>query len=164
MTLRLVNWVLLVISAIILSTVLARAEAQQDAVLACFADMESGTGWDSCLETMFAPCASDEVGSKSHLDCLTRERENWRAAKVEAEGGVLSRLTEEGMAELSGLMIAWPKFVEDKCNAVAETRAAISYDAAALGCQISELALLTNEMNACLNGASSEEYCQLRDE
>ncbi len=164
MTLRIVNWVLLVVSAIIVSTVMARAEAQQDAVLDCFSEMEGGVSWATCLETMFAPCADLEVGSEAHIGCLSEERGNWRAAKVDAEGSLLARLSEEGMTELSGLMLAWPKFVEDKCKAVAETRAAISFEAAELGCQISELALLTNEMTACLDGRSAEAYCQLRDE
>ncbi len=164
MTLRIVNWILLVISAIVMSTMMARAEAQQDAVLNCFSEMESGMAWEKCLETMFAPCADEEVGSQEHVGCLSRERENWRAAKLDVEGDVIARLSEDGMTELSGLMLAWPKFVEDKCNAVAETRASISFEAAELGCQISELALLTNEMTACLEGRSTEAYCQIRDE
>ncbi len=164
MTLRFVNWIILVVSAIIMSTVIARAETQQDAVLSCFSNMERGVAWETCLETMFAPCAGQDVGSPSHLGCLSQERENWRDAKFKAETGVLERLSEDGMTELSGLMLAWPKFVEDKCKAVAESRATISSEAASLGCQISELALLTNEMTACLNGVSSEAYCQLRDE
>lgn len=164
MTLRIVNWVLLVVSAIILSAMMARAEAQQDAVLECFSGMESGVAWETCLETLFAPCADEEVGSSAHVGCLSQERENWRAAKLDVEGDVIARLSEDGMAELSGLMLAWPKFVEDKCKAVAETRAAISFEAAELGCQISEFALLTNEMAACLDGRSTEAYCQLRDD
>lgn len=164
MTLRFVNWILLVIAAIIMSTVLAHAETQKDAVLDCFSDMERGVAWETCLETMFAPCAGEDVGSEAHLGCLTKERQYWRDAKFKAETSVLARLSEAGMTELSGLMLAWPKFVDDKCKAVAESRATISSDAASLGCQISELALLTNEMTACLNGASSEAYCQLRDE
>lgn len=164
MTLRIVNWLLLVISAIIMSTIMARAEAQQDAVLNCFSEMEGGVAWETCLETMFAPCADLEVGSEGHVGCLAQERESWRAAKLGVEGNLLERLSEEGMEELSGLMLAWPKFVEDKCTAVAESRAAISFEAAELGCLISELALLTNEMTACLDGRSVEGYCQLRDE
>ncbi|MDJ0638745.1 MAG: hypothetical protein QNJ20_07925 [Paracoccaceae bacterium] len=163
MTLRLFSWVLLVISAIILATV-TRAESTQDQVLDCFASMDTTTEWNTCLNAMFAPCAGEEVGSEPHLSCLTEQRENWRSAKIEAETNVLSRLSEAGMEELSGLMLGWPRFVDDKCKAVAESRAEISYDAAALGCQISELALLTNEMRACLAGRSTEAYCQLRDE
>ena len=163
MTLRFLSWVFLVISAIILATV-ARAETTQDQVLDCFASMETGTEWNTCLNAMFAPCADQEVGSRAHLDCLSQQREDWRLAKVATEAEVLEKLSDTGLEELSGLMLGWPRFVDDKCKAVAESRAEISYDAAALGCQISELALLTNEMRACLAGRSTESYCQLRSE
>ena len=161
--LRLWSWVILVVSAIVLATIV-RADTPQDDVLSCFEGIGAETEWNQCLNLMFAPCAGEDVGSEGHLGCLAQERERWRSAKLAAEKDVLDRLTEDGMTELSGLMLAWPKFVEDKCNAVAEARAQISADAANLGCQISELALLTNEMTACLNGQSTEEYCQLRSE
>lgn len=163
MTIRLWSWLILVASAVIFATVL-RAETPQKDVLSCFDRIGVETEWNQCLSIMFAPCAAEEVGSRAHVGCLAQEREDWRLAKIEAETGVLERLTDEGMTELSGLMVAWPQFVEDKCKAVAESRADISYEAAALGCQISELALMTNEMTACLDGRSTEEYCQLREE
>lgn len=164
MTLRTVQWLLLVCSAIILATKLAASEAAQDDVLSCFNDMGTSTEWNQCLNRMFAPCADKDVGSSDHLGCLSDQRDDWRQAKLSVEADVISRLTEDGMTELSGLMLAWPKFVEDKCEAVAQSRAQISYEAAALGCQISELALLTNEMTACLAGRSAEAYCQLREQ
>lgn len=158
--LRVWSWVVLVVTAIMLATIVRADTAKRD-VLRCFEGIGTETEWNQCLSVMFAPCAELEVGSDGHVGCLAQQRENWRIAKIEAERDVLARLTEDGMAELSGLMVAWPKFVEDKCTAVAETRAAISFEAAALGCQISELALMTNEMTACLNGRSTEDYCQL---
>ena len=164
MTIRLFSWVLLVVSAIVFATTLARAETAQQSVLQCFSGMGVTTEWNQCLNAMFAPCAAETVGSADHVGCLAQQREDWRLAKIEVETSVLSRLSETGMEELSWLMLAWPKFVEDKCRAVAESRADISYEAAALGCQISELALMTNEFSACLDGRSTEPYCQLRDE
>lgn len=163
MTKQLWSWIVLVASAIVCATIV-RAETPQTDVLSCFGDMGVRTEWNECLSVMFAPCAQEDVGSAAHLGCLSEQREDWRQAKIEAEGDVISQLTEDGMAELSGLMIAWPKFVEDKCNAVAESRAGISSEAAELGCRISELALITNEMTACLSGRSTEAYCQLREE
>ena len=157
---RLWSWVILVASAIAAAT-LVRADTPQQDVLSCFEGIGAETEWNQCLNLMFAPCAAEDVGSEGHLGCLAEEREEWRLAKLSVEKDVLDRLTEDGMAELSGLMLAWPKFVEDKCNAVAESRAQISADAANLGCQISELALLTNEMTACLDGRSREDYCEL---
>lgn len=164
MTGRIFSWALLVISAIIFATTVARAETTQDTVLACFADMGASSDWNQCLNTMFAPCATEDVGSDTHLTCLAGQRDDWQTTKFSTETQLLDRLSEPGMEELSGLMLAWPKFVEDKCAAVAESRATISYDAAELGCEISELALLTNEMRACLDGRSSEEYCLLTSE
>lgn len=158
--LRLWSWMVLVISAIVLATIV-RADTPQQDVLTCFEGIGADTEWNQCLNLMFAPCAVEDVGSDLHLGCLAEERKGWQNAKLAVEADVIARLTEDGMAELSGLMLAWPKFVEDKCNAVAESRAQISAEAANLGCQISELALLTNEMTACLGGRSTEDYCQL---
>ena len=142
----------------------AWAETAQQDVLACFAQMDQTTDWNTCLNTMFAPCAGEEVGSDAHLSCLTGQRENWQAAKSNVEGEVLQALGKDGIEALSGLMLAWPQFVGDKCTAVAEGRADISYDAALLGCQISEYALMTNELTACVEGRSVEDYCQLQAE
>lgn len=153
----------LMMSAVITAGSAARADTQQEDVLACFAGIGTSTDWNQCLNIMFAPCASEAVGSSGHLNCLGDQREDWQAAKIGVEGELLSRLTDDGLEELSGLMLAWPKFVEDKCKAVAEARVDISAAAAGIGCRISELALLTNEMTACLDGNSSEPYCQLSD-
>ena len=122
--LRVWSWVFLVVSAIVLATIV-RADTPQQDVLTCFEGIGAETEWNQCLNLMFAPCASEEVGSEGHLGCLAQEREDWRLAKLAVERDVLDRLTEDGMTELSGLMLAWPKFVEDKCNAVAEARAQI---------------------------------------
>ena len=145
-------------------TAAATEETVQDQVLSCFAGIGAVTEWNTCLNKMFAPCADKSVGSEKHLACLIQQREDWRLAKRTAETGVLKALNDTGMEELSGLMLAWPKFVEDKCTAVAEGRADISYDAAQLGCQISEFALMTNELTACMEGRSVEAYCQVEAE
>lgn len=150
------------IAALILTASPVFAGPQQDEVLACFADIGITTDWNQCLNTMFAPCADFEIGGADHLACLTQSRSDWQSAKIDAEKSVHDVLTEEGFQELSGLMLAWPKFVEDKCEVVAASRADISAEAAALGCHISEFALLTNEFTACLNGQSNEAYCQLK--
>ena len=66
MTLRFVNWIILVVSAIIMSTVIARAETQQDAVLSCFSNMERGVAWETCLETSLGmtPISGLVMGSR----------------------------------------------------------------------------------------------------
>ncbi len=144
-----------------LPVVVTAEDNLQDQVLNCLAEVGARTDWNTCLNTMFAPCAGQEIGSEGHLTCLKTEREDWRLAKSAAEGALVDRLSKAGMQELSGLMLAWPKFVDTKCTAVAEGRADISYDAAQLGCQIAEIALMTNEFTACVEERSVEDYCQL---
>ena len=141
----------------------ASAGQAQDKVLACFSEMGQTTDWGMCLNAMFAPCANEEIGSESHLACLIQQRSTWQAAKRTVEAEVIRSLNDTGLEELGGLMLAWPKFVEQKCEAVASSRADISYDAAQLGCQISEFALMTNELTACIKGRSVEEYCQTEE-
>ena len=138
----------------------AWSETTQDKVLTCFAAIGETTDWNGCLNTMFAPCAGHDVGSEAHLECLIVENNGWQAAQSAAEADVMANLNPEGAGELSGLLEAWPKFVDEKCNAVGESRAAISFEAGYLGCQISEYALMTNELTACLDGRSTEDYCQ----
>lgn len=164
MTLRVASWVMVVISAIVLAATMANAETTQDRVLSCFSEIGTSTDWNICLNSMFAPCADAEVGGASHLQCLSEQREDWRLAKTDVETPLLAALTEDGLAEFYSVMSAWPAFVEDKCTVVAQSRAEISFEAAAIGCQISELALITNELTACLDGRSREAYCQLKAE
>lgn len=138
----------------------ASADTQQD-VLACFAGMGTSTDWNTCLNTMFSPCASETVGSDPHLECLIEQGNGWRASQQSAEAEVMGKLTQAGAETLGGLLGAWPKFVDEKCSGVAQGRAGISFEAALIGCQISEYALMTNELTNCLEGRSTEEYCQV---
>lgn len=140
----------------------AVAGEAQNNTLACLEKLGAETEWATCLETMFAPCAGSEVGSEGHIACLGQQRSDWREAKHAAEDLVHAQLTPAGLNELTDLMLAWPKYVIDKCQAVAEGRAAISYDAADLGCQISEWAVMTYELRSCASGHSGESYCQLK--
>ncbi len=139
----------------------AMAESVQDDVLACFAQMDTTTDWNTCLTTMFAPCDAQEIGSDPHLECLIGQSNDWRAAQQSAETEVLGKLSDAGQETLNGLLSAWPKFVEEKCSGVAQGRAGLSFEAALIGCQISEYALMTNELTACLEGRSVEAYCQI---
>lgn len=160
---RLVGMGVFVLGIISSTTVLAADETIQDQVLSCLAKVGTSTDWNTCLNTMFAPCAGMDVGADDHLACLTQQRADWRTSKIRAESGVVKTLSDAGMEELSGVMLAWPKFVDQKCKAVAESRADISYEAAQIGCQIAEIALMTNEMTACAEGRSVEEYCQIKE-
>lgn len=139
-------------------------ESIQDEVLNCLAEVETSTEWNACLKVMFAPCAMEDFGSSGHVACLTSERTDWQEAKTSAEARAAEALSEDGVKELDGLMLAWPHFVNDKCTALAERRSDISQGAAMLGCQIAEYALLINELTACAEGRSSEPYCQTKTE
>ena len=137
--------------------------AHQSAVLSCLGEVGFSTEWNTRLNLMFEPCAGEEIGSDAHLACLFQQRVDWHNTKIRTEAVILERLTEGGVEELSGLMLAWPSFVKNKCEVVGESRADISYEAARLGCEVSEHVLLTNEFQACLDGRSTEDYCKLKD-
>jgi len=141
----------------------AFAETTQDVVLDCFAQMDQTTDWNMCLNTMFAPCADETIGSNPHLECLIGQGNDWRAAQESAETEILDKLSTAGAETLTGLLSAWPKFVDEKCSGVAQGRAGISFEAALIGCQISEYALMTNELTNCLEGRSTEAYCQIEE-
>ena len=136
-------------------------DAERAEVLDCVSAVGVSTEWNSCLNLAFAPCAEHEVGGEGHLACLTQERTAWEIVSLRAQDAILPRLSPAGVQSLSALMVVWPDYVEDKCKAVGESRAAISADAAELGCTISELILLTNELRACGQGRSEELYCVL---
>ena len=149
--------------ALCLTTPAMAEDAVQDQVLACVQQMDQGTSWSTCLNMMFAPCGDEKVGSETHLTCLADQQVIWQQTKAAVEGEMLESLTQAGTVELSGLMLAWPSFVKHKCKAVAEGRADISFDAAFIGCEISEVMLMTNEFVACTKGLSLEAYCDRKD-
>ena len=140
----------------------AGADEQED-VLTCISGVGASTTWNQCLGQIFAPCEGMEVGSEPQIACLQEQRESWRIVLRSSQEAVMDKLTRKGADELVELMHAWPPFVRDKCNAIAESRAAISEDAAKLGCNISEVVLLTSEFRACLDGRSTETYCDLKE-
>lgn len=138
----------------------ALAKDTQEQVIDCLGEVGTTSTWNSCLNVMFAPCGGMIIGSEEHIACLIQQRDDWRIERIGMETQVLRSLSEEGKTELGSLMLAWPKFVEDKCKVVAESRADVSYNAAFLGCQISEIALFTNELTACHEDRSIEDYCE----
>lgn len=132
-------------------------------ILACLDAMGDQTNWDQCRRMMFTPCATHDVGSEPHLTCLADDMAGWEALMAERRSAVTEALTPSGASELGGLMGQWFGYVSQKCAAVGVERAGISEEAATLGCRISELAGLTQELDACLAGASTAPYCTLKD-
>ena len=134
----------------------------RDAVLACVAGMETEADWAACREMMFEGCAAHEVGSDGHLSCLTEDRTGWQDRLDAATEATGAALTPEGATELGQLLGQWYGFVGNKCAGVAAQRAAISEDAARLGCEISEVVGLLTELNSCRAGTSTSPYCILK--
>ena len=62
---RVWTWIVLVVSAIVLATIV-RAETPQEDVLTCFEGIGAETEWNQCLLIEFAPCADQEDGSEGH--------------------------------------------------------------------------------------------------
>ena len=137
--------------------------AVQDQTVACLSTMGAQTTWDQCRRALFEPCAQDAVGSAPHLDCLQSQIADWRGYLDTKTERLNTRLTTEGSGQLSDLLGQWFGFVGNKCSAVAQEKAAISADAAMLGCEISEFAGLATEFDSCLQGNSTSPYCTLKD-
>jgi hypothetical protein len=143
---------------LILSATPASA-ADGKAVFDCLGEVGASTTWEQCLGAMFEPCEDLSVGGDAHLTCLSRERDDWLDRLQTDQADVMEILAPKGAAELEGLLSAWPTYVQSKCASVADSRAHISYRAAYLGCEITEAALIANELRACQSGMSIEDYC-----
>lgn len=131
-------------------------------VLACLEAMEAGTTWPQCVELMFQPCVSHEVGTLAHTTCLSGVREEWSGTVQTLQDEVIEAVTTGGTSELLDLMGQWTGYVVQKCQDVAEAKTT-GAESARLGCEISELAGLSGEFAACLEGRSSAGYCELKE-
>lgn len=131
-------------------------------VLACLENLEQGTTWGQCLNLIFQPCVSHEVGSDGHVTCLTTERGVWRAAMDTLQSQVFDALTPAGGSELAGVMGQWTGYMAQKCQEVAASKPESGAASARLGCEITELVGLTGEFAACLEGRSAAPYCQFK--
>lgn len=132
-------------------------------VLTCLDGMETETTWGQCLDILFEPCAVHAVGSKDHVGCLFKERQDWRLVMEEEQVRVLKELTPGGAADLAQIMSQWFGYVGQKCGGVAEEKADISADAAQLGCEISEIVGVTAEFSTCRSGNSTAPYCIIQE-
>ncbi|MEM6595699.1 MAG: hypothetical protein AAF672_12995 [Pseudomonadota bacterium] len=129
-------------------------------VLACLEQMEITTTWPQCLNLMFEPCAEEVPGSDEHATCLTGVRDAWRGSAKTLQEEVMSRVTTEGANQVLNLIVIWSDFVTQKCEEVAQSRPE-GAESARLGCEVSEIAGLTDEFAACLEGRSTAEYCEI---
>ncbi|MEM7470820.1 MAG: hypothetical protein AAF340_05655 [Pseudomonadota bacterium] len=131
-------------------------------VLACLEKMEISTTWNQCLDLMFQPCAAETPGTEGHAACLTGVRDDWSGAVQLLQNDVMEVVTTNGANQVLNLIVIWTDFVSQKCDDVAQSRAQ-GAESARLGCEVSELAGLTDEFAACLQGRSTAEYCELKE-
>ncbi len=129
----------------------------------CTENLGGSTTWPQCLNIIFAECATDEVGSESHLACLDETRQAWSTTVENLQKDVTSSITAEGALELANLRSEWTGYVLQKCQDVAETKPESGREAARLGCSITEMVGLSAELDACLEGRSASPYCQIEN-
>lgn len=131
-------------------------------VLACLENMGTSTQWPQCVELMFQPCVSHAVGSDAHAACLSAEREGWAATVETLQSDLQAAITPEASAEVLDIMGQWTGYVVQKCQKQADSRTS-GKESARLGCEISELAGLSGEFAACIEGRSTAQYCVYKE-
>ncbi|WP_299190761.1 hypothetical protein [uncultured Litoreibacter sp.] len=156
------------LAALIFTTQLHAAEdpivaEEKLLVLGCLEQMENGTSWPECVSLMFQPCADEAPGSDPHAACLSDEREGWSMTVQNLQAKLIEGVTPEGRIQIIDLMGLWGSYVVQQCNQVAATKET-GAESARLGCEISEFAGLAGEFAACLEGRSTAEYCEFKEE
>ncbi|MEP3345515.1 MAG: hypothetical protein ABJN34_11745 [Litoreibacter sp.] len=154
------------VAVLIGTPVVADTTIAQDKVLvlACLENMEQGsTTWPQCVELMFQPCVSHEVGTDAHVTCLGGMREEWSGTVQTLQTHVIEAVTSGGAFELLDLMGQWTGYVAQKCQEVASTKPT-GAESARLGCEVSEFAGLSSEFAACLDGRSAAGYCEFKEQ
>ncbi|RLJ60336.1 hypothetical protein BCF46_0534 [Litoreibacter meonggei] len=152
------------IAALAATPAMAQDTIAQDKVLvlACLETMEAGTTWPQCVELMFQPCVSHEVGTDAHATCLGGVREEWSGTVKTLQDEVIDAVTTSGSSQLLDLLGQWTSYVVQKCQEVAASKQE-GAESARLGCEISEFAGLSGEFAACLEGRSKAGYCEFRE-
>ena len=130
--------------------------------MACLENMVQSTSWGQCLSLIFEPCASLEVASEAHVACLQSEREGWTASMRLLQVDVTKAITVKSAEDLASILSGWINYVSQKCQADGDPEGNLPLAAKQLGCQITELAGLSGEYAACLEGRSTADYCVLK--
>ena len=132
-------------------------------VLACLENMGTSTQWSQCVELMFQPCVANEVGSDAHAACLGEERKIWADTVRILQTDLQAAITTEASSQVVDIMGQWTGYVVQKCEEQAAARTT-GAESARLGCEISELAGLSGEFAACIEGRSTAQYCVYKEE
>ena len=131
--------------------------------MACLENMGASTSWNQCLGLIFAPCLEVEVGSEAHVSCLQGQREKWSTSMQFLQKDVTDAITLKSAEDLFEILSGWINYVSQKCQTVEDAADNFALAAKQLGCQITELAGLSGEYAACLEGRSTADYCVLKD-
>ena len=131
--------------------------------MACLENMGASTSWNQCLGLIFAPCLEVEVGSEAHVSCLQGQREKWSTSMQFLQKDVTDAITLKSAEDLFEILSGWINYVSQKCQTVEDVADNSALAAKQLGCQITELAGLSGEYAACLEGRSTADYCVLKD-
>lgn len=131
-------------------------------VLACLEAMGDTTSWPQCVQLMFKPCETEEIASEAHATCLGGVRTEWADTVKALQTEVFEAVTPKGKTEVIELMGQWTNYVVQKCTEVAANKET-GAESARVGCEVSELAGLSGEFAACLEGRSTAEYCEIKE-
>ena len=137
----------------------ANAQDGRDVIYGCLDNIGLSTTWAQCVNAMFSPCAGEELGTEAHAACLNGLYSTWFDGLESEVAATMQKLPQYGQEELTGILSAWYGFASTKCSEIAAGREGSAAQSAELGCQISETALLSNELRRCRAGRSQEAYC-----
>lgn len=141
----------------------AQPVTNQDLVLSCLAQIGEETSWQECRGMMFAPCQEHTVGTDTHSACLLKQKTDWEAEMTGIQEVLVEKLTISGNSMLGELMGNWVSFREARCSEVAQERPEVG-KSAKLGCEVAEIAGITAEFEACLEGRSTTPYCTIKEQ
>ena len=147
---------------ILLTKVQAQPITNQTLVLNCLAQIGEETSWQQCRGMIFAPCGEHTVGTDTHSACLLKQKTDWENEMSNQQEILIEKLTLSGNSMLAELMGNWFSYREARCNEVAEARPEAGRSAK-LGCEVAEIAGITAEFQACLEGRSTTPYCTIKE-
>lgn len=145
-----------------ITPVSAQRITNQKLVLNCLAQLGEETSWQQCRGMIFAPCQEHTVGTDTHGACLLKQKTDWETEMSNHQEVLVEKLTLSGNSMLAELMGNWFSYREARCNEVAEARPEAE-KSAKLGCEVAEIAGLTAEFQACLEGRSTTPYCTIKE-
>lgn len=145
-----------------ITPVSAQPITNQKLVLKCLAQLGEETSWQQCRGMIFAPCQEHTVGTDTHGACLLKQKTDWETEMSNHQEVLVEKLTLSGNSMLAELMGNWFSYREARCNEVAEARPEAE-KSAKLGCEVAEIAGITAEFQACLEGRSTTPYCTIKE-